>query len=368
MPQISVIVPVYKVEKYLKRCVDSILSQTFTDFELILVDDGSPDGCPQICDQYAQQDDRVYVIHQQNGGLSAARNAGIDWAFANSNSQWLTFVDSDDWIHPQTLEVLLKAARDNHVDVSICGFQKTNGEEVEVPSDWHIQLWRPEDLFVEHNENAIIACGKIFKKECFVNLRYPVGKLHEDAFIIYKILFQYAKVVYIDAPLYAYFQSPNSIMRASWTPARLAEIEARSEQITYFETHHFDHAKVQATKELLWVLIEQLVSIEILNNPENKKYVLYLRNLLRKQANLSLVDMDYLYTISHSISNERLGKKDICCLRKLLRHQIKKYKKRLGLSPAKMCYLYESAYPLGMKVYWLCLAVLRRFGFRKKKD
>ena len=93
MAQISVIVPVYKVEAYLHRCVDSILRQTCRDFELILVDDGSPDNCPAICDEYAALDPRVRVIHQENGGLSAARNAGIDWAFANSNSQWITFVD-----------------------------------------------------------------------------------------------------------------------------------------------------------------------------------------------------------------------------------------------------------------------------------
>ena len=103
MALISVVVPVYNVEKYIHQCIDSILSQTFTDLELILVDDGSPDRCPQICDRYAEQDQRIHVIHQKNGGLSAARNAGIDWAFANSDSQWITFVDSDDWVHPELL-------------------------------------------------------------------------------------------------------------------------------------------------------------------------------------------------------------------------------------------------------------------------
>ena len=107
MPTISVIVPVYKVEKYIHRCVDSILSQTFTDFELILVDDGSPDNCGKICDEYAEKDIRIHVIHQENGGLSAARNAGIDWVFANSDSEWITFIDSDDWVHPEYLERLL---------------------------------------------------------------------------------------------------------------------------------------------------------------------------------------------------------------------------------------------------------------------
>ena len=104
MPQISVIVPVYKVEAYLARCVDSVLAQTFSDFDLILVDDGSPDNSGAICDEYAEKDPRIVVIHQKNGGLSAARNAGIEWAFAHSNSQWLNFIDSDDWVHPEYLD------------------------------------------------------------------------------------------------------------------------------------------------------------------------------------------------------------------------------------------------------------------------
>ena len=106
MGRISVIVPVYKVENYLHRCVDSILGQSFADFELILVDDGSPDNCGSICDAYAVKDSRIRVIHQENGGLSAARNAGIDWVFAHSDSQWLTFIDSDDWIHGSFLQIL----------------------------------------------------------------------------------------------------------------------------------------------------------------------------------------------------------------------------------------------------------------------
>ena len=110
MPTISVIVPVYKVEPYLNRCVDSILRQTYQDFELILVDDGSPDRCGEICDEYARQDGRVHVIHKENGGLSDARNAGIDWVEANSDSQWLIFADSDDWVHPELLARLLDAA------------------------------------------------------------------------------------------------------------------------------------------------------------------------------------------------------------------------------------------------------------------
>ena len=110
MANISVIVPVYKVEEFLSRCVDSILCQSYPDFEVILVDDGSPDRCGQMCEDYARQDSRIHVIHQENGGLSAARNSGIDWAFAHSDSRWLAFVDSDDWVHPDFLKVLYETA------------------------------------------------------------------------------------------------------------------------------------------------------------------------------------------------------------------------------------------------------------------
>ena len=123
MVEISVIVPVYKVEKYIKRCIDSILIQTFQDFELILVDDGSPDKCGQICEEYSQKDKRIVVLHRENGGLSAARNTGIEWIFENSRSQYLTFIDSDDWIHPQYLEILLQVLKKNNVAVSVADFK-----------------------------------------------------------------------------------------------------------------------------------------------------------------------------------------------------------------------------------------------------
>lgn len=116
MPEVSIIVPVYKVEPYLNKCVDSILAQTFTDFECILVDDGSPDSCGKICDEYVQKDSRVKVIHQENQGLSAARNSGLDMA----SGAWIVFVDSDDWIEPDAVEVLYRAALQNDADMAVC--------------------------------------------------------------------------------------------------------------------------------------------------------------------------------------------------------------------------------------------------------
>ena len=120
MPLISVIVPVYNVEKYLERCIRSILMQTFKDFDLILIDDGSPDNCPELCDFYEKKDKRIITIHQNNMGLSAARNTGLNWTFKNSNSRWITFIDSDDWVHPRYLESLYVMVKKTEQNISMC--------------------------------------------------------------------------------------------------------------------------------------------------------------------------------------------------------------------------------------------------------
>ena len=235
MPLISVIVPVYKVEPYLCRCVDSILAQTFTDFELILVDDGSPDNCGAICDEYAKKDSRVYVIHQENKGLSAARNAGIDWVFANSNSEWLNFVDSDDWVHPQMLERLYRAAIEHDVGISVCGFIGTTEDVQWANADTaQVKLWPVEQYYVQRGVNATVAVCKLYDKECFANIRYPVGKIHEDEYVTYRILFEYEQIAVIETPMYAYFENPEGITKSSWSFKKLDVLEALQERIDYF--------------------------------------------------------------------------------------------------------------------------------------
>ncbi|MBQ8619657.1 MAG: glycosyltransferase family 2 protein [Clostridia bacterium] len=239
MSQISVIVPIYNVEKYLHRCVDSILAQTFTDFELILIDDGSPDRCGAICDEYASQDSRVYVIHQKNGGVSAVRNAGIDWVFANSDSQWISFVDSDDWVHPQMLEQLYWAVQEHDVKVSICGYRETAGDEPWEDGEYASKLWPVEQYYVDCNINATVPWGKLYHCECFRKIRYPVGKIHEDEYVTYRILFEYDQVAVIDAPLYAYFVNPQGITKSEWTVKRLDALGARRQQICFLKENRY---------------------------------------------------------------------------------------------------------------------------------
>lgn len=256
MPTISVIVPVYKVEPYLHRCVDSILAQTFTDFELILVDDGSPDNCPAICDEYAKKDSRVHVIHQKNGGLSAARNAGIDWAFANSDSKWLSFVDSDDWVSDFYLEVLYDAAKSSQCRVSMCGLQKTDGNHFSRMNRNEIekyQILEPEKFYVSYGINGTVACAKLYRKACFQKVRYPVGRLYEDAFVTYRILFELTGVAYVNTALYYYYSNPGGIMQRPFDLHYYDSIEARKERKEYFEQHHKD---ALANEEANGILIE----------------------------------------------------------------------------------------------------------------
>lgn len=171
VPYISVIVPIYNVEQYLPRCIDSILSQSFTDFELILVDDGSPDRCGSICDKYAMKDERIRVIHQENAKLSAARNAGIDVA----QGEWIAFVDSDDWIHKDYLKILLSGALED-TDLVICGCQETFNDE-ETDQDYSGAAFRScslEDICANHIARSR-AWGRLFRRHSIGALRYISG-------------------------------------------------------------------------------------------------------------------------------------------------------------------------------------------------
>ena len=233
MAQISVIVAVYKMPEYLPRCIEGILNQTFRDLELILVDDGSPDNCGEICDSY--EDSRVRVIHKKNEGVCVARNTGLDWVYANSDSQWIFFHDNDDWIHPQTLERMLRAARDLEAEISICGYQETGGEAPKFAvEDLKPEVWTPKDFYIQRHVNATVCWGKLYSRRVFEGKRYPPGKYIEDEFLTYKLLFSCERLAVIPAPLYAYFVNPAGISRKAWVPKRLDAWEAFEEQLAFF--------------------------------------------------------------------------------------------------------------------------------------
>lgn len=265
MAAISVVVPVYKVEPYLSRCVDSILNQSFSDFELILVDDGSPDRCGALCDAYASRDHRVHVIHQPNGGLSAARNTGICWALEHSDSQWLAFVDSDDWVHGDYLKRLYEAAVETGARISACGFVRTEGEPI-APVEGGYRCLTAEDFYCSGeipSGIAAIAWNKLYSKPLFNNVRFPVGKLHEDEFTTYRVIFSVDKVAYTPAGLYAYFQNTQGIMLSKWNPRRMHILEAVEQQMADAKQWENTRLYHKAVNHYIYAIHEQLMASDM---------------------------------------------------------------------------------------------------------
>lgn len=273
MANISVIVPVYKVEEFLSRCVDSILCQSYSDFDLILVDDGSPDRCGQMCEDYARQDSRVHVIHQENGGLSAARNSGIDWAFAHSNSRWLAFVDSDDWVHPDFLKVLYRTAEQTLCRISVCDFFRTSGEDFpEQPYNTAMRITAGDFYCGDYqNGQTAVAWNKLYHKSLFKNLRYPVGKLHEDEFTTYQAVYQAGAVAVTPLVLYAYYQNPGGIMKAPWSPKRMHTLEAFEQQIAFAQDRKDHRLLKKASEQYLFSSYEQLGQAPVVFSKELRR-------------------------------------------------------------------------------------------------
>lgn len=238
MSMISVIVPVYKVEPYLRQCVDSILAQTYTDFELILVDDGSPDNCGAICDEYATKDSRIRVIHQENGGLSAARNAGLDAAAG----EYITFVDSDDVIAPDCLHCMIDIALQTKVDIVSGKMAKFSNENAELWGDKPTEYeYFTEDrhaasvrLYRDSSRLPINACGKLYRSDLLKHLRFPLGRLHEDQAFVPKAVYAANEVAMVDRALYGYREREASITQSTFTNRRYDDIWAIDGCVDYF--------------------------------------------------------------------------------------------------------------------------------------
>lgn len=215
MPKLSVVVPVYKVEPYIHQCVDSILNQTFTDFELILVDDGSPDKCGEICDEYAKKDSRVKVIHKKNGGLSDARNFGIDVA----QGEYITFVDSDDKIDKNMYQDMICYLEKNDLDIICCGTFLVRGEKKKFRSAYNSdKIFNKNEAIIEilngNLDNS--AADKVYKRSLFKDIRYPKGRVYEDVATTYKLVYLADKVGYLKKPYYYYYKRKGSIVASAF--------------------------------------------------------------------------------------------------------------------------------------------------------
>ncbi|MGV4478986.1 glycosyltransferase family 2 protein [Ornithobacterium rhinotracheale] len=219
---ISVIVPIYKVEQYLEECINSVVNQTYTNLEIILVDDGSPDNCGKICDEYAKKDDRIKVIHKPNGGLSDARNAGLDFAIGD----YIAFIDSDDIIHPQFVEILLNQSLINNTDISFCDYLTFSSPSPSIKPFFSIDFVQKKNIdnkiFMKNLYNSnwspknVIICNKIYHKRVFENIQFEKGLIYEDDYIFTDIYSQKIKIVYINLKLYYYRTNDNSISNSKY--------------------------------------------------------------------------------------------------------------------------------------------------------
>jgi Glycosyltransferases involved in cell wall biogenesis len=216
-PLISIIVPVYKVEQYLNRCVDSIINQTYKNLEIILVDDGSPDNCGKICDEYATKDSRIKVIHKENGGLSSARNAGLDIA----SGGYIGFVDSDDWIESNMYYVLINLAIENDSDIVQCGYWSVSekGDKIRKFTYKNNKFTSNEDVkhayFISYQLD-VVAWNKLYRRDIFQSLRYMNGKRNEDTFIMPEIVLITKKLFNTEQWFYHYVQRAGSIMKTDF--------------------------------------------------------------------------------------------------------------------------------------------------------
>lgn len=239
-PLISVIVPIYNVEKYLPRCVESIINQEYKNLEIILVDDGSPDNCPQICDDYQKQDSRIKVIHKKNGGLSDARNAGMEIA----TGEYVAFVDSDDWVDLKMFEHMMEVARNKNADIVECNVYNaydSYSEKYNVdPYNEYMDNYAIMKAYVKDYNIKTVVWNKVYKKELLNGIEFELGKYNEDEFFTYRVLAKANIYVHLENYYYYYYQRKGSIMGSDFSLKKLDSLEGAINRTMYIKENYPD--------------------------------------------------------------------------------------------------------------------------------
>lgn len=242
-PKVSVIIPVYKVEDYLDECLESVVKQTYKNIEVILIDDGSPDNCSHMCDDWAIKDERIKVVHQQNSGLSAARNKGIEI----SGGEYILFVDSDDYIDESTIEKTVAVALENEADIVCFGVFKVNqnGEIIESTENFEKKTICARDAIRDLAAGTVhdYTWNKLLHKSVFSNVRFPVGKAFEDIATMYKLFSNAKKISYLPDELYFYRKRQGSIISQMKTSSLQDLFTVRKERYDYLKTNYPEAAE-----------------------------------------------------------------------------------------------------------------------------
>ena len=283
---VSVVIPVYDIEECLRGCVESVLKQSYSNLEIILVDDGSTDRSGEICDDFAAMDKRVKVIHQKNQGLSGARNSGIRCV----SGEFLVLVDGDDRVEKKFVEKLVAAAEKNGADIAICGFKVVGETEEDRGGESFDAVMTGEEATIRllsGQENLeIVAWNKIYRKELFSGIEYPVGEKHEDNLTTYKLLSRAKRVVYIQDKLYDYVVRSESIMGAGDLKLRLSKREqAAKEAMVYFK----DNLRLLEAAEAALVLakfawLDKIIAGEIKDKKKYESIVSELKKRCKKYS------------------------------------------------------------------------------------
>lgn len=297
MCEISVICPVYNVKPYLKQCINSILLQSFKNFELLLIDDGSTDGSEIICNIFEKKDSRIRVIHQENQGVSGARNVGLDHA----KGTYIAFIDSDDIVNSKYLEQLYNSLTNNNADISVCNYLHFASEDdiknCDVNSDG-IRIYSGREackkMYISDNDalSMVTLWGKLIPNNMFDNIRFPIGKIHEDQFVIYKILYKCKKCIETKEKLYCYRYNPTGIINSTFSNSRYDDIIAMDQAIDFYKKKN-DKELVHAASRLRESLIAKYSIMarkakKYKNIPE--PYKMSLQNAIKKIQEIHGID------------------------------------------------------------------------------
>lgn len=255
--KISIIVPIYNVEIYLEKCINSILNQTLSDFELIMVNDGSTDRSGEICDKYGMIDSRIKIIHKKNGGLSSARNAGLDVA----RGEYIGFVDSDDYIDKQMYEKMIEKSIKSNSDIVICDMKyNLNGKDISQTQFKDFGIMNRNEALIKYFNHRYFkshAQNKIYKKELFNNIRFPEGKLFEDVAVFYKLLYKSRRISFINEKLYIYNQgNSNSITKKCINNKHFDLIDNALEIVQFFIKNNESQELFNASSEMYFISVK----------------------------------------------------------------------------------------------------------------
>ena len=287
---ISVVVPVYNVEKYIDKCINSIINQTYKNLEIILVDDGSPDNCGNICDEYAKKDNRIIVIHKENGGLSDARNTGIEV----SKGKYITFIDSDDYISDNYVSFLYNLIIEYKADISIGKHYVLyeNGEiNTATGKKYELEPKQALEMMLYGDDLDVSAWAKLYKKELFETVRYPKGRLFEDAATTYKLIDLSKKIIFHSEPIYYYIMRSDSISNKSFNDKKMDLITSTNEMSGYISDKYEDLKKA-CDRRLMYSYLSTLTQLakSDVSTPNYNKYKNELMNYIKTNRKKVLKD------------------------------------------------------------------------------